>query len=69
MEHLVLAAADLGLGTCWIGYFHEDSVKELLGIPENIRVVGLTTVGHPTAQPSIKRKNRRSLDEIVHLGS
>ena len=69
MEHLVLAAADLGLGTCWIGYFNEDSVRDLLAIPENIRVVGLTPVGYAAAKPAIKRKNRRSLDEIVHLGS
>jgi nitroreductase len=69
MEHLVLAAADLGLGTCWIGYFNEASVKDLLGIPENIRVVALTPVGYPAAEPASKKKNRRSLDEIVHLGS
>jgi len=48
MEHLMLAAAEQGLGTCWIGGgFDEPIVKEVLGIPPEIRVVALTPLGYP----------------------
>ena len=42
-----LGAASLELGTCWIGAFYQDQVKEILGIPENVRVVALMPVGYP----------------------
>lgn len=63
MEHLVLAAADRGLGTCWIGAFDEDAAKAALGVPKNIRVVASTPLGYPDESPS--PKPRRSLEEIV----
>jgi nitroreductase len=72
MEHLILAAADLGLGTCWIGYFEEDKVKAMLGIPAKMKVVALTPVGYPssgalTPEDITQGKNRMSLDEMVHI--
>lgn len=64
MEHLMLAAADKGLGTCWLGgQFDEKVVKEALGIPESIRVVALTPLGYPDEVPL--PKDRKSLDEAV----
>jgi len=64
MEHLMLAAADNGLGTCWLGgQFDEKVVKEALGIPESIRVVALTPLGYPDEVPL--PKDRKSLDEAV----
>jgi len=77
MEHLVLAATDLGLGTCWIGAFDEGKVKDALKIPKNIKVVALTPLGYPTDKRGIrenlsryilKSKKRKSLDDIVHHG-
>jgi nitroreductase len=48
MEHLALAAAEQGLGTCWIGGgFEEPVVKEALRLPPAIRVVALTPLGYP----------------------
>jgi nitroreductase len=52
------------LGTCWIGAFDEKRVKEILGIPEEIRVVELMPLGYPS-DPSIVKKERLSLDTIV----
>lgn len=47
-EHLVLAAAAEGLGTCWLGgMFNEDEVKRQLGIPDQLRVVAITPLGYP----------------------
>ena len=64
IDHMALAACEMGLGTCWIGAFHEDRVKELLGIPEEIRVVELLPLGYP-ADPSPRAKTRMPLDDLV----
>jgi len=64
MENMALAAWELGLGSCWIGAFYEDTVKTLLGIPrENVRVVGMLTLGRPEA--TAPAKNRLPLEKIV----
>ena len=65
IDHMTLAAVELGLGTCWIGAFSESEVKKVLGIPEEVRVVELLPLGYP-ADSAQKDKNRRSQDEIVH---
>lgn len=64
MEHLVLAATEKGLGTCWIGgQFDEKTVKDALAIPENIRVVALTPLGYPDESPA--PKGRKTLEEMT----
>jgi len=63
MEHLILAAADRGLGTCWIGHFDEAIAKKALGVPENIRVVATTPLGYPDEDPATRP--RKSLKEIM----
>jgi nitroreductase len=63
-EHIVLAATDLGFGTCWMGQSNrEDLVKSLLDIPDNFKVVALTTLGVSDETPG--PKERKSLDSIV----
>ena len=49
LDHLTLAAADEGLGTCWIGAFAEEQVKPLLAVPDDVRVVALMPVGYPAS--------------------
>jgi len=75
LDHLVLAATDVGLGTCWIAGFNEEKLKELLEVPKRIRIVALTPVGYPAetkgvadriAKGLLKTKKRKTLDEIVH---
>ena len=63
MDHMSLAALAEGLGTCWIGAFHEDKVKEILKIPEKIRVVVMLTLGRPAETPLARP--RKKLEEIV----
>lgn len=63
VDHMTLQAVEEGLGTCWIGAFDEKKVKEILKIPDEIRVVALLPLGYPRA---IQRPTpRKSLDEIV----
>ncbi len=63
MEHLVLAATDRGLGTCWIGGFWEDQVKEILEVPDHLRVVAMTPLGYPDEAP--ESRDRKPLNAIV----
>ena len=63
IEHMALAAASMGLGTCWIGAFYQDQVKELLGIPDDVQVVELLTLGYPAGAEF--KTSRKNLDEIV----
>jgi nitroreductase len=63
VDHMTLAAVEEGLGTCWIGAFKESAVKELLGIPEDVRVVALLPLGYPDMEP--KPRLRKPLSEIV----
>jgi len=63
MEHLVLAAAEQELGTCWIGWFDEKKARKALGVPEAIRVVAVTPLGYPDEEP--EARPRKSLAEII----
>ncbi|MDD4690528.1 MAG: nitroreductase family protein [Eubacteriales bacterium] len=63
VTHIILEAYELGLGTCWLGMFEEDKVKKLLNIPEDVRVVAITTLGYPS-EDALPRP-RKSLGEIV----
>ena len=63
LDHITLAAVELGLGTCWIGAFDEKKVKQILEIPSEIRVVALMPLGYPY-DSSMVNKNRLSLNEI-----
>ena len=64
LDHMSLAAVDLGLGSCWIGLFDEKKVKEILHIPNKIRVVELMPLGYPS-DPSAVAKDRLPLNRIV----
>ncbi len=65
MTHLILAAAERGLGTCWIGAFYEDEVKRIVGVPKEVRVVALTPLGYPVEELKPHDKSRKPLDKIV----
>lgn len=61
-EHFVLQAAELGLGTCWIGWFNKRAVRRLLGIPALWDIPALITLGFPAEEP--KPKRRRAAADI-----
>ncbi len=66
-DHLMLQAAEEGLGTCWIGAFDEAQVKEILNIPSDVRVIGLTPLGYPSRNEfkSGKHLERKPLSKII----
>jgi nitroreductase len=73
-QQLVLAATNLGLGTCWVSGFDEAKVKKVLEIPANVRVVALIPLGYPAPiserskeiQEFVRSSKRKPLEEMVH---
>jgi nitroreductase len=68
-EHAVLAAAELGLGTCWIGMFDRRRARRVLGVPAGVEVVALIALGWP-AQPvraAPPARGRKPLSAIAWL--
>ena len=63
MSYMILEARELGLGTCWLGHFKEDVVKQALGIPDGVTVVAFTPLGYPAEQP--EAKPRKPAEEII----
>jgi nitroreductase len=62
IEHMVLASTALGYGTCWIGAFNENDVKEIAKVPENMAVIALLPIGVPDENPP--PKPRRAFKEV-----
>lgn len=63
LEHMILAAAAEGLGTCWIGAFVEADVRKVLEIPEGVKPIALTPLGY--AAREFKPRPRKPLADIV----
>jgi nitroreductase len=66
MDHIILQATDLGLGTCWIASFDAQAARRILGLPEGVEPLLFTPLGYPADQ--ITDKERKSLSELVHTG-
>jgi len=64
MDHIMLEAADLGLGTVFIGMFDDEKVRGALGVPDPYRIVGMTPLGVAAKTPG--ERPAKELDEIVH---
>lgn len=64
LEHMVLTACELGLGTCWIGWFDEKKIKKILGIPKDHKVIELLTLGYPAEGFFPRSKKRKMIEEI-----
>jgi nitroreductase len=64
MDHLVLAATEVGLGTCWVAAFDPGAAREVLALPDGVEPLLFTPLGFPADQPTAKE--RRPLAELVH---
>ena len=67
MDHLILAATEEGLGTCWIGAFDPEAAREVLALPDNVEPIAFTPLGYPADSP--RPKLRKKLDDLVHKGA
>lgn len=63
MDHIALAAADLGLGTCWIAAFNPAAAREELGLPEGVVPIVFSPLGYPADVPGLKK--RKALEVLV----
>ena len=63
LEHICLAATELGLATCWIGSFDPEKVRAILGVPDDVAVIELMPIGYPADRA--KEAKRERLEDIV----
>jgi nitroreductase len=63
-QNILLTAYAMGLGTCWVGAFREEEVKQAIGLPDGVRPFAIIPIGHAAANPS--KRPRRPLGEITH---
>ena len=63
VDHMILAATEQGLGTCWIGAFDRDAAREILGVPEDQAPIIMMTLGYVADEP--RTKKRKDLDDLV----
>jgi len=63
MDHLILAATEAGLGTCWVAAFNPDAARQVLGLPDGVEPIAFTPLGYPADRPGPKW--RKALPELV----
>jgi len=63
MDHLILAATNLGLGTCWVAAFNEGEARRILQLPDEVVPLIFTPLGYPADQPS--EKERKDLSQLI----
>jgi len=68
-EHFVLQAEDLGLGTCWIGWFNEGAVKSILNIPQHKKIDILIALGYYDREKLRSEHGREPMDKIASFNS
>jgi len=67
IEHIVLEANNLGLGTCWVAWFTQEEIRPILNIPDDKYVVCILTLGYANELPNAR--SRKKLEEIIHYES
>jgi nitroreductase len=63
VDHLILKATSLGLGTCWIAAFDPEAARQVLELPDGVEPIVFTPLGYPADQS--RTKQRKSLDDLV----
>lgn len=64
IDHLMLAAAEIGLGTCWICHFNTDKCTEIFNLPSDIEPIAMIPVGYPVSD-TVPEKKRKPIDQLV----
>jgi len=63
MDHLILAATELGLGTCWVGAFNKEEARKILKLPDDLEPIVFTPLGYPNDQPG--DIIRKPIEELI----
>jgi len=63
MDHVILAATNMGLGTCWIGAFDPNAARKFLELPQGMEPIAFTPIGYPADHVRIKK--RKPIDKLV----
>lgn len=64
VDHLMLAATEIGLGTCWICHFNAEKCAEIFDLPANFEAIAMIPIGYPNSE-TIPEKKRKTLDQMV----
>jgi nitroreductase len=67
IEQMLLKATELGLGTCWIGWFNKKVIRKLFAIPKSLEIVSLIAIGHRCEDSQPEQKNRKELNQMLFL--
>ena len=67
MDHIILAATSLGLGTCWVGAFDAKAAAEILKLPDEVEPLVFTPIGYPADEMLVKK--RKEISELVRYDS
>lgn len=67
--HMMLQAAELGIGSCWVGWFNAHRVSEVIGVPENVTVSALLPIGYPAddAKPTANHTKYREFEDTIAI--
>lgn len=65
MDHIILQATDLGLGTCWVGAFNPEAARKFLHLSSEIEPIAFTPIGYPADKPGIRK--RKPMVELVQF--
>lgn len=64
IDHLMLAATEIGLGTCWICHFNSEKCAEIFDLSSNLEPIAMIPIGYPSTD-MVPEKNRKSMDQMV----
>ncbi len=64
VTHILLAATELALGTCWVAWFTQAAIRPILNIPEDKYVVGILTLGYAAEEPAARP--RKNIEDVLH---
>lgn len=66
-QNMMLAAWEIGIGSCWITNFYDDAVKDILGAPQRMKLISVIPFGYPEEPKTSRKKVRKQLTEVVHF--
>ena len=68
IDHLMLAATEIDLGTCWICHFNADKCAEIFGLSPNLEPIAMIPIGYPSVE-TFPEKRRKTLEQMVFWNS